>query len=69
MGCSRGLFFQERGCKRVKSEVFFKILEAVKALPDADREQLLTYLRSLKGTEGSSTLPAASQPEAQAKSP
>ena len=47
----------------MKSEDYFKIIEQVKALSDADREALLTYLRSLTGSAGSSRPPAACQPE------
>ena len=34
----------------MKSEDYSKIVEQVKALSDADRERLLTYLRSLTGS-------------------
>ena len=43
----------------MKSEDYSKIVEQVKALSDADREALLTYLRSLTGSAGSSRPPAA----------
>ena len=58
-----GAILQERGCQRMKSEDYSKIVEQVKALSDADREALLTYLRSLTGSAGSSKPPAACRPE------
>lgn len=47
----------------MKSEDYSKIVEQVKALSDADREALLTYLRSLTGSAGNSRPPAACRPE------
>lgn len=53
---------QERGCRRMESEDYSKIVEQVKALSDADRERLLTYLHLLTGNAGSLKPPAACQP-------
>lgn len=48
---------------RMTTEEWSEVLIRVRMLSDADKARLITYLRSLTGSAGSSKPPAACQPE------